>query len=176
MTWDEGELSNPQNWSYTRKWAVTLAVTLIGVVVGVGASITSASSEFAAEKFGVSIEVMELQTAVFLIGFGVSAPILGPLSELGGRVPVYIITLGMFSLFEVGSALAQNIQTRVICRFFAGAAGSAPLSMAGGSIADIVNARERTYFFPVFAQAGFSGPVLGPVMGGWLGMKVGQEW
>lgn len=176
VAWDADEAANPQNWSATRKWALTLAVTTIAIVVGVGASITSASSQFAAEKFGVSVEVMELETAVFLIGFGVSAPLLGPLSELGGRVPVYVITLGLFSLFEVGSALAPNIQTRIICRFFAGFMGSSPLSNAGGSLADIVSPRDRTYFFPMFAQAGFSGPVLGPVMGGWLGYKVSEEW
>lgn len=98
------------------------------------------------------------------------------MSEIGGRNPVYVLTLLMFVLFEIGSALAPNIQTRVILRFFAGFFGSTPLSNAGGSIADIVNSRQRTFVFPIFANAGFLGPVLGPTMGGYLGWKVGEEW
>lgn len=89
---------------------------------------------------------------------------------------MYAITLLLFVLFEVGSGLAKNIQTRVILRFFAGFFGSTPLSNAGGSIADVVNARQRTFVFPVFANAGFLGPILGPVIGGYLGMNVGQAW
>lgn len=176
VAWEEGESGNPQNWSYPRKWALTIAVTMIGVVVGAGASIDSAADQLAAERFGVSEEVMALQTALFLIGFGLSAPIFGPLSEIGGRVPVYVVTLGLFSLFEIGSAASPNIQSRLVCKFFCGFFGSSPLSNAGGSLADVVNARDRTYFFPAFAQAGFSGPVMGPVIGGYLGMNVGQAW
>lgn len=160
VSWDEGEASNPQNWSMVKKWGVVIGVTMVAMVVGIGASITSAATEFAAERFGVSVEVMELQTALFLIGFGVSAPIFGPLSEVGGRVPVYVITLGLFSIFEIGSASANTITQRLVCRFFSGFFGSSPLSNAGGSVADIVGARERTYFFPVFAVSGFCGPVL----------------
>lgn len=67
----------------------------------------------------------------------------------------------LFFLFQIGSALATNIQTRVILRFFAGLAGSTPLSNAGGSLADVVDARQRTFVFPIFACAGFMGPTLG---------------
>lgn len=37
---------------------------------------------------GVSQEVADLSTAVYLIGFGLASPFVGPLSELGGRNPV----------------------------------------------------------------------------------------
>lgn len=167
---------NPQNWSWSKKWCIVLLVSQIAVVVGVAAGIDSAAAQEAALRFQVSEEVMELQTAVFLVGFGVAAPFLGPLSEIGGRLPVYVITLGAFCLFEVGSALAPNIQTRIILRFFAGFFGSTPLSNAGGSLADLVGPADRTFVFPVFAASGFLGPSLGPTIGGYLGYKVGQEW
>jgi hypothetical protein len=150
VKFDDNEEANPMNWSWAKKWLLVALVTSIGLLVGAAASINSAGSTQAAARFGVSEEVMELQTAVFLIGFGVSAPFLGALSEIGGRNPVYAVTLLLFSLFEVGSALAPNIQTRVIMRFFAGFFGSTPLSNAGGSIADVANARERTFVFPIF--------------------------
>lgn len=67
IEWSSGEPSNPQNWSWTRKWCLVIMVTAIGLLVGVAASIDSAAAKFAASKFGVSEEVVELQTAVFLI-------------------------------------------------------------------------------------------------------------
>lgn len=77
ITWDDGEEANPQNWSWLKKWLLIAMVTSIGLLVGVASSINSAAAEDAAQFFGVGSEVMELQTAVFLIGFGLAAPLLG---------------------------------------------------------------------------------------------------
>lgn len=152
VTWGSAEDDpyNPQKWSSAKKWTLTLLLAGIGINVGIGASINSASSEEAAQFFGVSIELMELQTAIYLIGFGLAAPIFGPLSELGGRLPVYTITLFFFVIFEIGAGLSQTFAQRIVLRFFSGFFGSTPLSNAGGSLADIVDARGRTIFFPVF--------------------------
>lgn len=83
------------------------------------------------------------------------------LSEIGGRNPVYAITLLSFVIFQIGAALATNIETRLLLRFLAGLAGSTPLSNAGGTLADVANARQRTFIFPVFACAAFMGPTIG---------------
>lgn len=176
VTWTDGDPRNPQNWSLIRKWYVTVSVGLIAFVVGVASSINSAADSYAAEKFGVSLEVMSMQNSFYLIGFGLSAPAMGPLSELSGRSPVYLITLLIYSIFCLGSGFATNIQTRVILRFFAGVFGAAPLSNAGGSVADVAGPLQRTYLFPTFSAIGFSGNALGPVFGGWIGERADQAW
>lgn len=84
VTWDEHEAENPMNWSWTRKWFFVGLVTSIGMLVGAAASIDSAASTQASGYFGVSSEVMQLQTAVFLIGFGIAAPFLS--GELSSRL------------------------------------------------------------------------------------------
>lgn len=177
VTWEpEDGRANPQNWTWTKKWCLVFFLVQLAALVGASASIDSAAAEQAAKRFGVSVEVMELQTGVFLCGFGLAAPFLGSLSEIGGRNPVYVLTLLPFILFEIGSAVAPNIQTRIITRFFAGFFGSTPLSNSGGSLADIVSSLDRTFVFPIFANAGFLGPALGPVIGGYAGDRLGQAW
>ncbi|GAA6059059.1 hypothetical protein JCM10212_002030 [Sporobolomyces blumeae] len=167
---------NPRNWSYLRRWLITFQIAHIALLVGAAGSINSAAVHQAADALGVSVEVALLDTAVFLIGFGISAPLMGPLSELGGRNPVYILTILIFIVFEVGCAVSTNIQTRVVLRFFAGCFGASPLTNAGGSLADLWSPDERTFAFPVFAVAGFFGPAVGPVMGGWIGQTWHYEW
>jgi len=68
----------------------------------------------------------------------------------------------------MASALAPNIGAQLAFRFLAGFFGSTPLTCAGGSIADMWNPLERVYAFPIFANAAFTGPVLGPVIGGFV--------
>jgi hypothetical protein len=43
--------------------------------------------------------------------------------------------------FSAGAAGAQNIQTLIILRFFAGAFGASPLTNSGGVIVDMFNAK-----------------------------------
>lgn len=176
MAWAEGDPRNPQNWPLYKKWLVTVQVSLIAFIVGMAGSINSAANDFSAAKFHVSIEVMSLQTGLFLVGFGLSSPLMGPLSELSGRLPTYEFPLLIFSVFCLGSGFAPNIQTRVILRFFAGIFGAAPLSNAGGSVADMSGPLERTYFFHIFSFIGFLGVPLGPMIGGWIGEKSNEEW
>lgn len=48
-----------------------------------------------------------------------------------------VISYFIYVAFNFGVAFAPNIETLVICRFFDGLAGSAFLSVAGGTVSDI---------------------------------------
>ncbi|KAH0366517.1 MFS general substrate transporter, partial [Aureobasidium melanogenum] len=63
----------------------------------------------------------------------------------------------------------------ITLRFFAGLFGSTPLTVAGGTIADLWNPLEKTFGFPVYAFIGFSGPLFGPVIGSYIGPS-GMSW
>lgn len=99
-----------------------------------------------------------------------------PLCELYGRQIVFFGTYGILTAFNAGAAGAQNIETLIILRFFAGAFGSSPLTNAGGVIADMFSASQRGLAMSVFAAAPFMGPTLGPIVGGFLGEAEGWRW
>lgn len=102
------------------------------------------------------------------MGFGAGALFAGPFSETVGRNPVYVVTLTLYMIFIMASGLAPNIGAQLAFRFLAGFFGSTPLTCAGGSLSDIWGPLERVYMFPVFANAAFLGPILGPVAGGYI--------
>lgn len=68
--------------------------------------------------------------------------VLAPLSEFYGRRPIYIASFAFFTIFLIPSAVAKNIQTMLVFRFFDGVAGSAFLSVAGGTVADMFEKAE----------------------------------
>lgn len=60
---------DPHNWPLTERWGITtFMVAFIALVVGIAASIDSAAADSAARDLGMSTEVINLETAVFLIG------------------------------------------------------------------------------------------------------------
>lgn len=113
---------------------------------------------------------------LFLIGFGFGAFFAGPISETVGRNPVYIVTLVLYMIFIMASGLAPNIGAQLTFRLLAGFFGSTPLTTAGGSLSDLWDSMERTYAFPIFANAAFLGPILGPVVGGFIGQSSLVSW
>ena len=74
--------------------------------------------------------------------------LLGPLSEFYGRRPIYIISFGFFLIWLIPCAVAKNIGTELVSRFISGFAGSAFLSVAGGTVGD-----SRSRFWSSFAPA-----------------------
>ncbi|KAL8963806.1 MAG: hypothetical protein Q9183_004941, partial [Haloplaca sp. 2 TL-2023] len=61
-------------------------------------------------------------------------------------------------------------------RFVAGCAGSAALTIGGGTIADVMPPEKRGKAMAIFAMSPLLGPSLGPVAGGFLSQAAGWRW
>lgn len=167
---------NPKSWSRTKRFAVTFSVASIGCVVGLASAIDSSAVKEASAEFGVSEVVESMATGLFLIGFGAGALFAGPFSETLGRNPVYIVTLALYMIFVMAAALSPNIGAQLAFRFIGGCFAATPLVCAGGTISDIWSPMERVYTFPIFAVAAFAGPLLGPVIGGFIVQSLYLSW
>ena len=178
VDWDpEDETLEPYNWSHKKRFACTLLLTFISFLCTLASSVSTGTYEQVAKDFNVTMEVSEMSTSLFLVGFAMGAPILAPLCEELGRLSIYILSTFLFALFQIGAATSNNMAALAICRFFAGFFGTTPLSNAGGSIADIYPAKQRTLMFPFFGVSGFVGPAMGPVIGSWLSVSyLGWRW
>lgn len=111
-----------------------------------------------------------------MIGFGAGALIAGPFSETVGRNPIYILTMALYMVFLVGAGAAPNLSAQLACRFFSGMFGATPLVCAGGSLSDLWNPAERVFAFPMFACFSFLGPLIAPLVGGWVGESATLSW
>lgn len=159
---------NPMNWSLKYKLMITAILASMTFITTFTSAIFSTAVEATSRKFQLSTEVMTLGTSLFLLGFGFGPIMWGPLSELyGRRLPLYVGTLGM-CLFQVGVAVALNAYTIMICRFFAGLFGSAPLAVVGGSLADFWDPVARGVTVGIYTMCTFVGPVAAPIMGGYI--------
>ncbi|KAK7743072.1 hypothetical protein SLS62_010704 [Diatrype stigma] len=167
---------NPRNWSYLRRVLVTLQISLIGILVTASSGIEATALPQAAADLGVSEVAESLATGLFLVGMGVGSLIAGPFSETFGRNVVYIVSLLVFMIWILASALAPNFGAQIAFRFLAGCSGSTPLVCAGGSVSDMYDSVEKTWAFPVYAITSFGGPMLGAIMGAYIGPSAAVSW
>lgn len=120
---------HPQNFSKARKWTITMMLGLMTVSVTFASSVFSTAVIPTSIKFGVSEEVMVLGTSLFVLGFSFGPLLFGPLSELYGRKMPLFAGFFIFAIFQIPVAVAQNLQTIFVCRFFGGFFASAPLAI-----------------------------------------------
>ncbi|THH29415.1 hypothetical protein EUX98_g4786 [Antrodiella citrinella] len=167
---------NPQNWSRLRKWGLT---ALAGMLVMNIQFASSAPAELVAgplkKEFGFSLEVGALLISVYVAGYCVGPLFWGPLSEQYGRRIIGIISFTFYTGFEVGCALSPNTTSLLIFRFLGGIFAASPLTNSGAIIADMWDASTRGKALALYALAPFAGPLLGPIVGGFMTVA-GVSW
>ncbi|KZF22154.1 major facilitator superfamily protein [Xylona heveae TC161] len=176
VTFTIGDPENPKNWSKGYKWWCTMVVAFTCFVVAMNSAIVTADTEGVARTFHVSDEVALLTITLFVIGFGVGPMAFAPLSEILGRQVIYATTLFIAVLFIIPGAVAKNIGTLLVARAIDGIAFSAPMTLVGGTLADLWKTEERGVPMAAFSAAPFIGPAVGPLVGGFLSDAAGWRW
>lgn len=167
---------NPRNWPVARRVSCTLQISLIAAAVGAASGIDATVLPQAARSLGVGEVAESLATGMYLVGMGMGSLVAGPFSETFGRNAVYIGSMAVFMIWIMASGLAPNFGAQITFRFLAGCSASTPLVCSGGSVSDMWNSVEKTWAFPMYAIAAFGGPMLGAVMGAYIGPSPLVSW
>ncbi|OQO09920.1 hypothetical protein B0A48_04275 [Cryoendolithus antarcticus] len=176
VTFVSNDKENPKNWSKAYKWWCTMVVAVTCFVVAFNSAVVTADLVGVSKEFGVSDEVSLLTITLFVVGFGVGPMVFAPLSEILGRRIIYASTLLIAVVFIIPCALSKNIGTLLVCRFIDGIAFSAPMTLVGGTLADLWRSEERGVPMAAFSAAPFIGPAIGPLVGGFLSDALGWRW
>ncbi|WVR03029.1 hypothetical protein IAU60_000018 [Kwoniella sp. DSM 27419] len=176
VTWREHDPLSPRNWSSRYRWFITGVVSCAVIQVALSSAIVTGDFKDQSAHFGVSAEVIALTVSLTVCGFGTGPLLWSPLSELFGRRLLWAIPTFVYIIFNIPCALAPNIGCLLASRFICGFFGSAPLTLAGGTIADIWGPEERGFAIAIFAAAPYTGPVIGPLIGGFIGKYAGWRW
>jgi DHA1 family multidrug resistance protein-like MFS transporter len=83
--------------------------------------------------------------------------------------------MSLYTLFILGQAVAPNMQTLLVTRFFSGFFACAPLSNSGGLIADMWDGKTRGLAMNLLSTMISIGPVLGPIVAGFMVYR-GVNW
>ncbi|KAK2014201.1 major facilitator superfamily transporter [Colletotrichum eremochloae] len=166
----------PRSMGKFRKWLIVSIVSCASFCVTAASSIyTSTYSQMDAE-FGNSRIVATIGLSTFVLGISLGPMFLSPLSEFYGRRPIYLVSWSMYVIWIIPSAVAQNIATMIVARFFDGLSGSAFLAVSGGTVSDLFARHELQAPMLMYSLAPFIGPCIGPLIGGFINYNANWRW
>ncbi|BCS29349.1 MFS transporter [Aspergillus puulaauensis] len=174
--WTPDDPENPCLWPLWYKGLSVVTISLSATVVSLFSTVYTSGIPGLQEEFHISKIVGLLGVFTYLLGMGMGTFVSAPLSEVLGRRPVYLVSMGIFLILVLPSALAPNIEAILISRFFGGLFGSTIMGNSPASVNDIVSDKRRAAAFGVWSIGPANGPVYGPIIGGFVFEYLGWRW
>jgi DHA1 family multidrug resistance protein-like MFS transporter len=131
--------ANPQNWSNGKRFVVAFVIGLYTWVVYSGSAIVTSSEPAIIEKFHVGPTTASLPLSLYVLAYGIGPLLWSPLTEIPsiGRSPVYAVTMALYTILSLPTAMVDNFPGLLVLRFLQGFLGSPCLATGGATMQDI---------------------------------------
>ncbi|AEO63142.1 uncharacterized protein THITE_120949 [Thermothielavioides terrestris NRRL 8126] len=178
VDWDgPDDPQNPRNWAGPAKLAHVVLVSAFTLYSNLAAVMFAPSALNLVAEFAITDTVVaSLTVSIYLLGFAIGPLLISSLSETYGRLVIYHLCNVFYLGFTVGCALSNGTAMFLVFRFLCGCAASSPMSIGGGTIADLYKAEERGKAMALFGLGPLVGPVVGPAIGGFVSQSLSWRW
>lgn len=169
---------HPHNWPLKKKLIQCSIIAFNTFCIAFGSAVFAQAVIPLSKIYHVHYVVTTLSVSLYVLGFATGPIIWAPLSELYGRRPVIVISSLAFCCFNFAVACSDRLESILICRFFAGCLGAAPLVVVPASFADMFGNQTRGTAIVIFSMCVFVGPLLAPFIGGFIvaNQSLGWRW
>lgn len=151
----------------TFRWSPVLFACLIVSIGQFSIGLVFPSLPWIAQDFHLDAEQVQLLISLYLLGFGPSQLVYGPISDALGRKPVLIMGLGL-SLVGLTVAIfwADSFSMLLVGRFIQGLGTGACAVLARASLRDSYTQEELPQALSWLAIVASFTPIIAPVFGG----------
>lgn len=160
------------------KRLLTLLLGLATITSPLTATIYLPLLPLLSDYFHTSLQSINITLTIYILFQALSPAIFGPLSDSLGRRPVYLITLSLYAIANLGLAVNKRSYSALIfLRALQSLGASAAFAISYGVVADVCKPSERGKMLGPVSMALNLGACIGPVVGGWIAYKSGRyEW
>jgi DHA2 family multidrug resistance protein len=112
----------------------------------------------------------------YIVAAAIMTPLSGWLAGYLGRRRLLQISVASFTLASVLCGMASSLPEVVVFRFLQGLAGAALVPMSQAVLFDINPPENHGKAMALWAQGTVIGPMIGPIIGGWLTDNFSWRW
>lgn len=162
--------------SVPHKGMITLSIMLATIMQALDTTIANVALPHMQGALQSSQDQISWVLTSYIVAAAIATPLTGWLCGQWGRRQVFLIAVVGFTVASALCGMAQNLSEIVLARLLQGVFGAALVPLSQAVLLDI-NPKEKVGQAMAIWGAGIMvGPILGPVMGGWLTENVNWRW
>lgn len=156
--------------------AITLCVILAVIMQALDTTIANVALPYIQGSVSASADQINWVLTSYIVAAAIMTPPSGFLSNRFGRKRVILTAIAGFVIASVLCGLSQSLVQIVVFRLMQGFFGAALVPLSQAILLDIYDLKERGSAMALFGVSVMVGPVLGPVLGGWLTDNISWRW
>ncbi len=155
---------------------ITVAVLLAILMQVLDQTIANVALPHMQASLGATRETVNWVLTSYIVASAIAIPITGWLAERVGRKRLYIWSVIGFTIASVLCAMAQNLAEIVAFRAIQGVAGAFLVPLGQAVMFDINPPEKHGRAMAMFGAGIMIGPIMGPMLGGWLTEDFNWRW
>src|ERR1700686_759342 len=156
--------------------AITACIILAVIMQALDTTIANVALPYMQGSVSASADQINWVLTSYIVAAAIMTPPSGFLANRFGRKRVLMTAVVGFVIASVLCGIAQSLVQIVAFRFLQGFFGAALVPLGQSVLLDIYTVEERGSAMAVFGVSVMVGPVLGPVIGGWLTDHYSWRW
>src|SRR5204863_3827055 len=156
--------------------AITVCIILAVVMQALDTTIANVALPYMQGSVSASADQINWVLTSYIVAAAIMTPPSGFLANKFGRQRVLMVAVAGFVIASVLCGMAQSLAEIVAFRLLQGFFGAALVPISQSILLDIYTPQERGSAMALFGVSVMVGPVLGPVIGGWLTDHFSWRW
>lgn len=121
---------HPHDWPKSRKWLVVCALAMPLFLMPLSSTVTTPAVTAICDEYHSDSTIMgPLALSLFLLMYSLGPVLLGPLSEIFGRIPVLQSGNLLYLAFNIAAGFSKSMTQLLVFRLISGIGGSASLAV-----------------------------------------------
>ena len=156
--------------------AITACVILAVIMQALDTTIANVALPYIQGSVSASADQINWVLTSYIVAAAIMTPPSGYIANRFGRKRTLLTSIAGFVFASVLCGIAQSLTQIVGFRLLQGFFGAALVPLSQAILLDIYTPEERGSAMALFGVSVMVGPVLGPVIGGWLTDNISWRW
>jgi DHA2 family multidrug resistance protein len=158
------------------RFAITLCVGLATIMQALDTTIANVSLPYIQGSVAANQDEVNWVLTSYIVAAAIMTPPTGYLAGRFGRKRMFLITIVGFTFASMLTGMAGSLSEIVFFRLLQGAFGAGLVPLSQAVLLDAYPAEQRGRAMSYWGMAVMVGPILGPVLGGWLTENASWRW
>jgi DHA2 family multidrug resistance protein len=158
------------------KWLVAITVMLPTLIEIIDTSVVNVSLDHIRGSLAAGIDEATWAITAYLVSNAIVIPITGWLSRMFGRKKFLMASIGMFTFSSFMCGSAWSLRSLIFFRVVQGIGGGALQPLSQSILLEAFPPSQHGTAMALFGMGIMFGPIVGPLMGGWITDNWSWRW